>query len=108
MSVLSPPAATPAVSPAPPAAPDPNVPTVPIYRLSVEQYHAMIEAGILHSGEPVELLEGWLVPKMTKHPPHIFATQTLRDLLPPLVAPGWFVNDQEPVTTEESEPEPDL
>lgn len=27
-----------------------------VARLSVEQYHAMIAAGILHSGDPVELL----------------------------------------------------
>src|SRR4051794_8353898 len=106
MSVLSPAvspsAAVPPAAPPPPPAPDPNIPTVPIYRLSVEQYHAMIEHGILQSGDAVELLEGWLVAKMTKHPPHIFATQSLRDLLPPMVAPDYFVNDQEPVTTEES------
>jgi Uma2 family endonuclease len=96
----------PAVAPVPPA--DPDVPTVPIYRLSVDQYHAMIRHGILGEDDPVELLDGWLVKKMTKNPPHTFATQVLRDLVPGLLPAGWFVNDQEPVTTADSEPEPDL
>jgi Uma2 family endonuclease len=83
-------------------------PATALYRLSVEQYHDMIRKGILKDGDPVELVEGILVMKMTKNPPHRFATQTLRDLLPGLVPPGWFVDDQEPVTTQDSEPEPDV
>jgi Uma2 family endonuclease len=79
-----------------------------VYRLTVEQYHEMIRKGILKEGDPVELVEGLLVKKMTKNPPHTFATQALRDLLPTLCRPGWFVNDQEPVTTDDSEPEPDV
>jgi hypothetical protein len=35
-----------------------EVPDVPIYRLSVEQYHAMARAGILDEDAPVELLAG--------------------------------------------------
>src|SRR5438067_1719317 len=34
-----------------------------LYRLSVDQYHAMAEACILGEDDPVELLEGWLVCK---------------------------------------------
>ena len=40
------------------------VPSEPIWRLSVAQYHAMIQSGILTDDDPVELLEGWLVVKM--------------------------------------------
>jgi hypothetical protein len=43
------------------------VPDVPIDRLTVAQYHTMAEAGILTEDDPVELLEGWLVRKMTEH-----------------------------------------
>lgn len=79
------------------------------YRLTVEQYHAMGRYGILGADDKVELLEGMLVQKMVKHPPHRFATQMLRDLLGSIVPAGqWFVDDQEPVTTSDSEPEPDL
>lgn len=80
----------------------------PFYRLSVAQYDAMIDAAILTEDDPVELLEGLLVTKMPKNFPHTKATQTLRDLLPTLVSPGCFVNDQEPIKTTDSEPEPDL
>ncbi len=46
------------------------VPTDIIWRFSVDQYHAMIQTGILTEDDPVELLEGWLVTKMSKNPKH--------------------------------------
>lgn len=85
-----------------------DIPDLPIYRLTIAQYHAMGRAGILGEDDPVELLEGWLVPKMTKHPPHSTATRLVRDALRPLLAPNWYVDSQEPITTLESEPEPDV
>ena len=42
------------------------VPPVPVLRFSVQQYHEMGRAGILSPDDRVELLEGWLVPKMMK------------------------------------------
>jgi Uma2 family endonuclease len=84
------------------------IPDYPIWRLSVEQYHEMINAGILTEADLVELLEGWLVTKMVKKPQHSLATQLLNDMLTPLLPSGWFVNVQEPITTADSEPEPDI
>lgn len=84
------------------------VPNDYIWRLSVEQYHEMIRAGILTDDDPVELLEGWLVVKMPKNPPHRLATQLTRAALERLLPAGWFVDAQEPITTETSEPEPDV
>lgn len=84
------------------------VPIELIWRLSVEQYHAMIQAGILTEDDPVELLEGWLVTKMPKNPKHSLATQLIQEALTRLLFPGWHVNVQEPVTTGDSEPEPDV
>lgn len=37
------------------------IPPEPALPLTVEQYHAMIRAGALESGEPLEFLEGWLI-----------------------------------------------
>jgi Uma2 family endonuclease len=85
-----------------------DVPDVPIYRLSVAQYHAMAERGILTEDDPVELLEGWLVQKMTKNPPHTVATQLMHEALRALLPAGWFIAGQAPVTTVDSVPEPDL
>jgi Uma2 family endonuclease len=84
------------------------MPPEPITRLSVEQYHEMIRAGILDEDEPVELLEGWLVTKMAKKPPHTVATKLAHDALGQCVPAGWHVRAQEPITTDTSEPEPDL
>src|SRR5438034_1816570 len=53
----------------------PGPPPGPIARFTVEQYHAMIEAGIFANDEAVELLEGWLVQKMAKKRPHSRGTR---------------------------------
>ena len=78
-----------------------------IYRLSVAQYHAMIDAGVFTEDDPIELLEGWLVTKMPKNPAHIYSTQMIKDMLVRLLPPEWFVNSQDPFTAVDSEPEPD-
>jgi Uma2 family endonuclease len=85
----------------------PGVPTLPIYRLSVAQYHAMAEHGILTANDAVELLHGWLVPKMTARPSHAVCTDLVRDLLTGVLPPGWHVRQQAPITLDQSEPEPD-
>jgi Uma2 family endonuclease len=78
-----------------------------ILRLSVKQYHQMIESGILTDDDQVELLEGWLVYKMAKTPPHRLATGLVREALAAVVPAGWYVDSQEPITLADSEPEPD-
>jgi Uma2 family endonuclease len=85
----------------------PAVPNGPVWRFSVEQYHEMIRAGILVDGDPVELLDGWLVPKMTKKPPHSIATGRVRKALERILPDGWYVSSQDPITLATSEPEPD-
>ena len=56
----------------------------------------------------IELLDGWLVPKMTKNPPHILATGLVRDALYHVVPQGWCVYSQDPVRVQRSMPEPDV
>ena len=84
-----------------------HVPKEKPYPLSVDQYHAMIEAGILGEDEPVELLEGRLVTKMPKKPAHPLAKRRLRRYLSRLLPKGYFFDSQDPITTADSEPEPD-
>ena len=80
-----------------------------LYRLTVEQYHAMAEAGILGKQDRIVLLEGLLVTKMTKHQPHILATGLVQDSLTQAIPAGWFVEMQDPITIagSQSAPEPD-
>jgi len=59
-----------------------------IWRLSVEQHHAMAAAGILTEDDPVELLEGLLVNKITKNPPHSTATRLTAKALASMIPTG--------------------
>lgn len=85
-----------------------KVPSDPIWPLRIEQYHQMIETGILTDDDPIELLEGWLVTKMPKNPSHRLTTQLTREALAVLVSTGYYVEAQEPLTLDDSEPEPDI
>jgi Uma2 family endonuclease len=79
-----------------------------VWRISVEQYHQMISAGILTEDDPVELLAGILVTKLPKKPPHSLVTQLTREALAQIISPDWYVDAQEPITLADSEPEPDV
>ncbi len=100
------PSATPALAGVPGLAP--AVPSDYIWRLTLDQYHEMIRSGILTDDDPVELLEGWLVTKMPKNPPHRLVNRRLRDSVERRVSKAWHVDVQEPIALETSEPEPDL
>ncbi|MBD0340940.1 MAG: Uma2 family endonuclease [Microcoleus sp. Co-bin12] len=84
------------------------IPNDLIWRLSIEQYHAIIQAGILTDDDSVELLEGWLVFKMPKNPPHRATTRLVRTALENILPAGWYVDSQVPITLSNSEPEPDI
>jgi len=84
------------------------VPLESLKRFTVKQYHALITAGTFVNNESLELLEGLLIYKLPKNPDHWIATDSLRDQLQALGLAGLFVHCQNPVTTRDSEPEPDL
>jgi len=88
---------------APPASPS----SLTLWRMSVEQYHAMIEHGILTTEDRVELLRGLLVSKMPIDPDHASATENLRDQVPPLLPAGWIMRSQQPIVLAIGMPEPD-
>jgi Uma2 family endonuclease len=80
-----------------------------LYRLTVDQYHQMARAGILGEDDPVELLEGLLVTKMTKNERHILAVKLIFRVLDRAVPAGWHVSKEDPVSVSlYNEPEPDL
>ena len=84
------------------------IPSDTLWRLSVAQYHTMLQVGILEEGDRIELLEGILVAKMTKNPPHRISTKLIREALENITPDGWYVDSQEPITLVDSEPEPDV
>ncbi len=83
-------------------------PPVPVRRFTVEEYHAMIRAGLFDPEERFELLDGWIVPKMTRNPPHEVAMVLVQEALRLLLPRGWHLRVQSAIATATSEPEPDL
>src|SRR5262245_44754548 len=92
----------------PPLEKSTDIPEYPVWRITVGQYHRMIETGILTEDDPVELLEGLLIEKMTKNRRHSVSTRRTRRSLERIMPSGWYVDSQEPITTSDSEPEPDV
>jgi Uma2 family endonuclease len=81
---------------------------LPVYRFTVKQYHRMIEAGILTNNDRVELLQGWIVPKMAQMPLHAGTITRITRRLAPLLPSEWLLRVQSAITLPQSEPEPDL
>ena len=77
-------------------------------RITVPEYHQLAQLGILTENDDLELIEGYLVHKMTRNAPHDGTLDDLVDLIFPLVTKDWKVRIQEAVTLSDSEPEPDL
>lgn len=77
-------------------------------RFSVTEYHRLIELGILTEDDNLELLEGYLVHKMSRNPPHDAAIQKGTKKWLRLLPPGWDLRVQSAITLTESEPEPDF
>jgi Uma2 family endonuclease len=77
-------------------------------RFTVPEYHRLIEIGVLTEDDNLELLEGYLVHKMSRNPPHDGMLNRVFRRLLPLLTVGWDARMQCAVTLSDSEPEPDL
>jgi Uma2 family endonuclease len=77
-------------------------------RFSVSEYHRLIELGILTEDDNLELLDGYLVHKMSRNPPHDAAIQKGTKKWLRLLPAGWDLRVQSAITLAESEPEPDF
>jgi Uma2 family endonuclease len=77
-------------------------------RFTVQEYHRMIDAGVLTDEDKVELLNGYVVLKMPRNPRHDNTILKFAEDLFPLVRSSWVVRNQSAVTLARSEPEPDI
>lgn len=87
---------------------DLEIPPFPVRRWSVEQYERFAQLGLLDEDDQLELLDGWIVPKMTKNPRHDATLDIINQQLLPVLPEGWFVRIQNVLLTPDSAPEPDL
>lgn len=84
-------------------------PIVRTRRWTRDEYDRLIELGVLHEDEPIELLAGRLVVKEPQRTPHAMATQLAAEALRIAFGPGWSVRVQLPIALDaDSEPEPDV
>lgn len=77
-------------------------------RFSVAEYHRLTESGFLTEDDNLELLEGYLVLKMARNPPHDGTIQRAHKRILRVLPAGWDMRIQSAVTLPDSEPEPDL
>lgn len=80
--------------------------TETLYRFTVKEYEQI--AGFLDD-DRVELIDGYLVKKMTKNPPHVVGCARALAAIARLAPGGWFARPGEPVRIKRrTEPEPDV
>jgi Uma2 family endonuclease len=79
-----------------------------LYRMSVDEYEGLANAGLLKDRH-VELINGWLVKKMTTKPPHVVAVDAVREGIAAILPGGWWLREAKPVRIPDfDEPEPDV
>jgi Uma2 family endonuclease len=78
-------------------------------RITLDEYERMVEVGAFDDLEPIELLDGELVAKMTQNPPHCVSDDACGDELARVLPAGWYIRPAKPVRLppQDSEPEPD-
>lgn len=80
-----------------------------LYRFDIRQFERMIDAGVFRDEDHVELLEGVLVAKMTKHQPHNISVSQTGGALRVALPAGWHVAEEKPVLiNRRNRPEPDI
>ena len=77
-------------------------------QFTVDEYHRLINAGVIREGERIELLEGWLVQRTPIQPPHAVAVGLTSDRIDHLLSSDWIIRVRQPITLSGSEPEPDV
>ena len=77
-------------------------------RFSVAEYHWLTEQGFLTEDDNLELIEGCLIFKMVRNPPHGGVLHQVLEKLAEHRPVGWEIRIQAAVTLPDSEPEPDL
>lgn len=78
-----------------------------LVKWSVEDYHRMIEAGIL-AKHRCELIEGEIVKMAPEGEEHIWLSEGSTDYLKSLLQGRAWIREAHPITLSDSEPEPDI
>lgn len=86
-----------------------NPPLDEVYRYTKEQYLQIRDSGILgDENENLEFVEGLLLPKMSRKPPHDSTLDLLEYLIRKLLPDEWYIRTQRAVDLDRGQPEPDI
>src|SRR5262249_54512665 len=77
-------------------------------RVTVDDYHRMIEAGVFDQEDHIELIEERIVLKIARGPKHDGVCGLVDEVLRNKLPDNWFSRGPRAVTTNDSEPETDL
>ena len=88
---------------------DPGWIPSPLYRLTLDQYEAMVDSGVFSGRERFHLINGLLVAKMTQNDLHATADELCGQALGHIIPAGWHVRAAKPIRipSQASKPEPD-
>lgn len=78
-----------------------------IYKWSIDEWHELVDSGVL-AGKPVELLEGNIVEMSPEGIEHSYTNHYVVKYLRKLLAQKAEVIQAQPITLDNSEPEPDV
>jgi Uma2 family endonuclease len=79
------------------------------YRFTVAQFSQMRRDGTIGPQERVELIDGLVVTKVSKNPPHILVGKLLFSALQGIIPAGWHVTkDDDVAVSNHDQPQPDL
>jgi Uma2 family endonuclease len=74
----------------------------------VAEYQRFVAIGAFGEDDSIELLEGWVVEKMPRNPPHDSTISRVDREIRRLLRAAWHVRIQSSLATSDSVPEPDL
>ncbi len=88
------------------ATPAPPLAAPEVYRFTVDEYERIAD---LLDDSRVELINGYVVRKIPKKPPHVWAVICIVEAMPSLLPPGWTWRKEDPIRIPAfDEPEPDV
>ena len=101
-----------AAPPAPPAVANPLGLPVQAFaaglrRFTPAEYDELGRIGVFTPADRIELLEGYVVHKMSQNPPHAGTVYIVEDVLRTVLSAGWIVRGQSTIALADSRPEPD-
>jgi Uma2 family endonuclease len=78
-----------------------------VYRMTVDEYEKLVNAGVLDDPR-IELIDGYLVKKMSKNPAHVWSVDVILEFFKATVL-GFWCRQEAPVRIPDfDEPEPDV